>query len=91
LLVSFNLDVILSVTIFGFPGILFMIRRATYTIVKKTLKHNKFDFKNPNLLYRLSDVKHLLIEDSILNSETHNGNTKDFTSLPYDDALRCTQ
>lgn len=29
LLVSFDLDVILNVTIFGFPGILFMIRRTS--------------------------------------------------------------
>jgi cation transport ATPase len=85
---SFGLEVILSVMILGFPGILLLIHRAVYKTAQKNLKYNKFDFRNPNLLYELSEVKHLLIEDTVLRPVGPVGGAKDFNSLFYDDVLQ---
>ena len=87
LFISFDLDVALSVIILGSPGILFLIRRSVYSITQKILRQNNFDFKNLNLLFRLSEVEHILIEDSILSSGGNTNYYKNFTSLHYDNAI----
>jgi len=78
LCVSFNLMPVLSLMILGFPGILFFIRSYTYQIVQENFKCNEFYFKDSNLLYELSKVEHLIIEDSILNYEVLIGSQKSF-------------
>jgi hypothetical protein len=84
---SFDLNIVLSLIILGFPGLLFLIRRSTYHIAQKNLKYRNFNLKDPNLIYELSMTEHLLIEDSILNFQNHMDRPKDLTSFPCDDVL----
>ena len=88
LFLSFNIELILSILIWGFPGILFLIRRGTYKIAQKKLEYYKFNFNNPDLMYELSELEHLIIEDSILISGGQTCSPTEFNDLPYENTLQ---
>ncbi|MBC7958401.1 MAG: hypothetical protein H7X94_00915 [Vallitaleaceae bacterium] len=66
---TFSLKRSLSLLILGLPGGLFLLRRAAYKITQKHLNAIGFYFEDPNLLYEIAAIKHLLIEDVLFFPE----------------------
>lgn len=77
LLFTSNIDKVLSILIFGYPGILFTISVASYYYASIKLKKNNIYLKSNDCLNLLKDTNTLLMENDIFINRFYEYNTVD--------------
>lgn len=87
LFTSISLGYTLGILVFGFPGVLFLIRKSAYCREKKMLSRD-FNLANPSLVNRLAEIEHMLIEDSIINADLLTSIPGDISNLAESNALK---